>query len=398
MKKTKSQITLMMIVGLVLFIVIGLVFYLSKSVVKKQSQQAIKKTQETALEVQPIREFVAGCFDKVSKDAVVLIGLQGGYIYKSQNGPFADYRETDQGKFAVKFDGRIVSYNIMPPKFSVKIFSSKSPSYPWDSFPYKTESSEDKDFTGFFGINAMPPLNTSQGPNSIQVQIEEFINKNMLKCVNQNLFKDQGIEITTADPKTSVAIGKNGVGVDMNFPVIISNPKTKETTEIHDFSTQVDVRLKDIYYFVNDLVKKDIKDIKFNMREKTNEKDSFSIEVVEDVFAKDDVIIITDGISNVNGKPFKYIFGRRNRSPALYFLKQNHLEFADGYIITQDDLLKGASLEAEDPDEDSLSFNIKALANEQNLPKVLTVPELKFMVEVSDGQLMDYQIITATKI
>ena len=49
----KSQITMLMIVGLVLFVVISLALYISKAAVKKQSQQNIKKTQEATADAKP---------------------------------------------------------------------------------------------------------------------------------------------------------------------------------------------------------------------------------------------------------------------------------------------------------------------------------------------------------
>ena len=136
--KSKSQVTMLMIVGLVLFIVISLVLYLSKSAVKKQGQQNIKKTHESAIETQPIKEFVVKCLDKLAKDAIVLLGRQGGYIYTSQGGTLIDYQETDEGIFFVKHDGMNVAYNILPPKFAIPPYSSDVPDYPWITFPYKT--------------------------------------------------------------------------------------------------------------------------------------------------------------------------------------------------------------------------------------------------------------------
>ena len=55
-------------------------------------------------------------------------------------------------------------------------------------------------------------------------------------------------------------------------------------------------------------------------------------------------------------------------------------------------------MQAEDPDEDDALFDIKALSGNQNLPRVLDVPQLIFKVEANDGQLKDYQNITVDRI
>ena len=76
-------------------------------------------------------------------------------------------------------------------------------------------------------------------------------------------------------------------------------------------------------------------------------------------------VIITDEKILINGKPYEYIFSRRNRAPALHYIRNNVLQFEHGFTIKEPDLLQ-EKLKAEDPDEDSLEFNIKP-----PLPKLL---------------------------
>ncbi|MBI2659309.1 hypothetical protein HYX05_04405, partial [Candidatus Woesearchaeota archaeon] len=149
--KQKSQITMLMIIGLVLFIIVSLVLYLSKSAVKKQSQQTIKRVQETAVDTSSMKEFVSKCLDKLAKDALVLLGKQGGYIYTSQGGPLVDYQPTDEGLFFVKYNSLNVAYNILPPRFAVSPYASEIPDYPWTTFPYRPAASNAEVFEGFFG-------------------------------------------------------------------------------------------------------------------------------------------------------------------------------------------------------------------------------------------------------
>ena len=389
----KSQVTMLMIVGLLLVIVVSLVLYLSKSAVKKQSQQSIKKVQETAIETRPIKEFMQKCLDKLAKDAIVLLGKQGGYIYSSQGGTLIDYAETDEGLFFVKHNNLNVVYNIMPPKFAAPPYSSDIPAYPWITFPYKTPIPDVEVFEGFFGINNMPPLNYSEGPNSIQAQIETFIDNNIADCANFDIFRKQGIDIVMEQAKTSVIIGRNYVSIKSNIPMTITNPATNEYAEFEYSSTNVNIRLGDIYFFVKELIENDIKNIKFDIGKINNSKDFINVKLIKNVFSNDDLIIITDEKSLISGSPYEYIFARRNRAPALYYIKETILEFPQGYQITQEDLLQGTELRAEDPDEDNYTFTIKP-----EVPKVLDVPQINFKIEVSDGKLSDHQIITVNRI
>lgn len=394
--KHKSQVTMIIIVGLVLFIVVSLVLYLAKSTTKKQSKQIVKQTQETAIETQPIKEFVAKCLDKTAKDAVILLGKQGGYIYTSQGGTLIKHASTDEGLFFVNYNNLRVVYSIMPPRFSTSTFSSEVPDYPWVIFPYTTSSFDTESFAGFFGISNMPPLYASDGPHSIQAQIESFVDKNIASCVDFSIFNEQGLEIEMLIPKTSVVVGSKDIRVNAKIPITIINPKTKEIKELIDFTTNLEIRLNDIYAFVKELIRNDIQNIKFNISNFAG--NSLNVKLVENVYSSDDVVIVTDEKSLVAGKPYQFVFARKNRAPALYYLKNTNLEFEQGHLITQEDLLQGSELKAEDPDGDEALFTIKALSGNPELPRILNVPQLIFRVEVSDGQLIDYQDITVNRI
>ncbi len=389
----KSQVTMLMIVGLVLFIIVSLVLYLSKSAVKKQSVQNIKKTQETAIEIQPVKEFVTKCLDKLSKDAITLLGKQGGYIYASQGGTLVDYADTDEGLFFVKHNGLNVAYNILPPKFVLPPYSSEIPDYPWTTFPYRTATSSAEIFEGFFGISNIPPLNSSEGPNSIQTQIETFIDNNIASCTDFSIFEKQGLSIEMQPSKTFVIIGSGDVSVASKISITITNQATKEFTDLNEFSTNLNIRLKDVYFFTKELIENDIKNIKFNLRSTNNSKDFINIKLIENVFSNDDLLIVTDEKSLISSKPFEYIFARRNRAPALYYIRKTTLEFQQNYEIKKEDLLQNTELKATDPDEDNYTFTIKP-----SLPKILNIPQIKFKIEVSDEQLSDYQIIIVNRI
>ncbi len=392
-KLLKSQVTMMIIVGLVLFILVGIVFYISKSTVKKTTQQEVKTTQGTALDTQPIKEFVSKCQDKLAKEAVTIIGKQGGYIYKSQGGDLIDYSGGDQGIFFIMHDGNKVAYNIkQPPIYSVAPFSSVPPDYPWISFPYKNAQSNDQAFDGIFGLSNMPPLNISQGPNSIQSQIESYIDNKMESCADLSSFTNEGYEISVNKSKTTVTIASSDVRIKTSMPIKIVNKAAGEQTYIDTFSTTVNARLSDMYYFVKDIISKDVGNIKFNL-DVGNDKNSFRINALDNIFLKDDIVIITDDKSQISGKQFEYRFARRNRAPALYYIRPGYLRLLEDTQITQDILLSGLDLKAEDPDEDpitSSSFTISP-----PLPMTPDYPQrLSFRVEVTDGQLLDHQIIT----
>lgn len=396
MKKAKSQVTMLMIVGLVLFISVSLVLYLSKTVVKKQSQRNVKDIQETSIETQPIKVFVDECLDKTAKDAISLLGKQGGKIYKSQGGTLVDYQDTDEGNFFVKYKNLNVAYSISPPKFDAPPFFSSIPDYPWEKFPYETTLTAEV-FDGYFGTSNIPPLYAFQGPHSIQTQIETFIDNNIDSCLDFKLFKDQGYDISMNNSKTQVTIGSSDVSIISHLPLTITNSNTKETFEIERFTTNVGIRLKDIYFLIQGLINNDVTNIKFDIRNTRNSQ-NLNINLIENVFSNDDLIIVTDEKSLIYGKPFEYAFARKNRAPALYYIKTNTVTFPRDYLITEQELkqklIGDSEFKAEDPDEDEYTISIKPLHLTKSFPVKLDIPEIKFRIEVNDVEWKDYQNIT----
>ena len=397
--KTKSQITMIMIIGIILLIVACLFLYVSKSSGKKTREGSLKEAQETALEMQPLKEFVSGCLDKLAKDSIVLIGSQGGYIYESQGGTFVDFQETDEGIFFIINNRANAAYNIRQLSIYVPhTYSSTIPDYPWITFPYSAAGSGQKTFTGLFGLNGMPPLKKENGPHSIQEQIEFYVDSNIDGCLDFTPFEAQGYNIEKPTGKTTALFGSNDIAVKMEMPIRAINEQTRESFSLDEFSTNINVRLQDAYYFINGLVENDIQDIAFNLKDVSNNINSFNVKVMENAYANDDIVLVRDEQSLIYGKPFEYVFARKNRAPALYYIRNSVLTLPGGYLITQQDLVQDSELKAEDPDEDATSITIQAQRANPNLPTLLDNPQIKFKVEASDGALSDYQIITVNRI
>ncbi len=404
MKKMKSQVTMLMIVGLVILITISLVLYLFKSTVKKQDQQTIKNSQEASLDSQSIKSLVTNCISNLAKDAVVLLGKQGGYIYQSQGGTLADYDDTFEGIFFLRYGNNKVSYNVypIPRAFESGIYSAKIPDYPWQTFPYETESGGQELFEGpVFGFSVMPQLYFDQAPHSIEAQLEAFIDNKIQSCVNIGLFETQGYEVEISGSKTEVTIGRSDVGINSEIPLMVTNMATKQTFKFNTFSTRLDIRLGGIYSYVKGLIDKDTTNIAFNISRAQNNIDLIIVTKIELENLRDDLIKIIDEKSLVNGRPYEYIFARKNRNPALHYRIQNNFDFEAGHIITGEELLAGIQLKAEDPDEDSLEFKIyqsELGETEAEFPITLDYPDITFRIEVSDGELSDYQLVTVDRI
>lgn len=388
MTKKKSQVTIFLIIGVVIIILVGFSFYLTTYMSKEKTRQETKRAQKMKINLEQVEDYMNQCLDTTTKEALVLIGKQGGYIYKSQGGQIIDYREDDEGIFYVNYDGSRVSYAIQPLKRSTGIYSSTVPTYPWVTFPYTNLSKTEEKYLGIFGISKLPPINSSFGSNSLKSQIDHYIENNLENCLDWSVFEDQGYEISGTKMRADVTIAKNSFIVSLNYPIKIKEVVSGYETDMDDFLTSVDVRLYYIYNAVKTVIEKDIQDITFDIS--SDPGSGLSIEVEKDVFEQDDIIIIKDLNTKINARTFEFVFARKNRAPALHLITPSQVTLPALYTINDWDIVSGGlpGLMAKDPDEDNVGFSI-----EPRVPRELNLPEINFKVIASDGELQDYQTV-----
>ena len=395
----KSQITIFFILGIVMVMIVVTLLLLTRYAAKKTSRQETIDVKEAQFDVQPIKNFVGECLSVVSKEGLKLMGRKGGYLFISQGGTLIDYPNTDEGIFFVNHENNKVVYNILKPRFSIGKYFSTIPNYPWKTFPYEDESKTSQSFKtiSIFGTNNLPPSNKSFGPHSMQEQLEIFVTNNIDSCLDFSIFEDQGFDISKKEKNIAVDINENDVVFRMQYQIIIENLVSGEKTKLKDFLVRHNIRLGKLHTFVNRLIESDISDIKFNIINNTG-VNFFDVDIKRDVYNNDDLIIITDQKSLLDSFPYKYTFARKNRNPALFYLAPEEIELpmfdelGNLTIITNETIIGDQKLIALDPDEDLIdkgSFSINP-----KTPITLIFPKIEFIIEVTDGELKDYQIIT----
>ncbi len=374
--KKRCQVTLFIIIGIVILVIVGLLIYLTTYVTKKGIEKEITKSENIPLAVQPIKTYIETCLDKTAKDAIILIGKQGGYIYENfgglglpplLNGAFVDY------------DNNIYSYIIYPPMTEDFPFSSKPPNYPWINFPidpyppYREEV-----FAGDFGLLTLPPLE-GLGQMSIQYQLMTYIKNKIKDCMEFNVFEEQGFAVEEKGKLTvDVAIATTDIAVHLNYPLEIKSLTTEETTEISDFYINPKVRLRGIYGFVKELVSNDKNKINFDISDRENYRDDMTTQIRRgdgtDNKNYNDIITIIDNKLLLKDKPYEFNFARRNRRPALYFIKPINPAtnmFHENDWIYESNITKNP--QAIDPDEDeNLVFKFDPEGTADSLPTQIT--------------------------
>lgn len=372
----KGQVTMFMIIGIVLVIGASFLFYFN-------SKNADKVTKGSTLNTDEFENYINTCLKNSLKKNLIQIGLQGGRLYKSQNGLMQDFDKSQAGSFYILNDGEKVPYLIDKPYGKEgdgnENYQSNAPGYPWINFPMRSGVAT---YTGYFGINRMPPLKKPQN-----YSIEEELESATLADVNAcNLQSFENIyEITVKAPTLKISLN-NSVVAKLNYPITIKDVKTGAKKDFTTFTQEVPTRLKDMFYFAADMIQNDVQNITYDISTATTNE--FIVFIKRNASNYNDLIIITDKTSKIDGKQYKFQFARRNRLPAIE--KLDKLTLTKGTdiwnIISQ--------IKTQDPDEDKVSVIVEGF-DQGHI--VVDSDCTGIQVNITDGQYQDYEIFSTSK-
>ncbi len=381
MHKKRAQVTVYIILGIIILVLAILLFYFRNTTETGVIMQELVRAQEIPRDVRPITNYVTTNLDDAAKKGLLLIGMQGGYIYEYQGGPVPDCN-CSQSKKAIYYNGYWVYYDIHKQISGSSFFYWPNPPYyPWKKFPgYPGGISLPYSFssTCIFGINNLPPLEGSS-QYSIESQLTLYITNYLKNHINLTIFDEQGFKIEEGGINVSVLIGENDVTVFLEHPLSITKKTENIITNVSYFYTNPQIRLRKVYNLIDDTINKDIVDISFDIIDieiLDNYIDDITIEKKEDRYKHDDIIIIRDNRSMLYAEPYTFQFSRENRNPALHYIN------IPSSATTID--ISNINLKADDPDEDECFFSY-----------ILSI------VYVDDKELKDWQdlvgvIITGT--
>ncbi|MBI2651098.1 hypothetical protein HYX01_01380 [Candidatus Woesearchaeota archaeon] len=418
-----------------MIIVVIMLVVMSKFIGNKNLNVESGSTRKAKFDVQPIKTYITECLAEVSKDGLKKIGRQGGYLFTSQGGTLVDYTQDDRDKFFIEHEGSKVVYNILKPRFDVNEYSAAVPDYPWKFFPYFPSKNDREKFEAqdIFGANMMPALKKTKA-QSMQLQLETFVGNNIGNCLDFSTFEEQGFKFSKKENKTIVSINENDVVFKMEFPITVE-ASSGEKTELKDFLAKHNLRLAKMHDFADTLIENDISNIKFDISKGSS--GDFIVEVKRDISGKDDLIIITDKKSLLDNAPYKYFFARKNRAPALHYIKDDKISMTKqmkptyGFEYKEDPITKKITkklvITGEEEDMQPLTINLKANEVEIRREKPVKINldasdadedtpifssassgvsnfgcptnDFSFKIEVGDGDdgnPKDYQIITVS--
>ncbi len=188
MKKRKAQITIFIILGIVIIISIAGVIYLGKTKIDSDLSKKYFSQTDVKSQLNLVHESIINCIDTTTQNALVLIGLQGGY-YKSP-----------QGSFHI---GQI-------------------------SIPYYYKDN----------LLQMPKRST------ITTELEDYTNQNFKYCLEKIKINDFTLDYK--NPKTTTTIEKSKVSFKIDLPITIEKQSNKIKFETNEHPIEQESKLYEI--------------------------------------------------------------------------------------------------------------------------------------------------------
>ena len=205
--KKRGQITV--------FIVIGLIVLLTYFLLSYYKKESIEERELIQPELIPVQEYVQTCTKGLAKEAIELIGLNGGYIY------FPSWVENNPN-----------SYLALSP-----IKDIKNPYWWYD------------------GKEAIPPL------DFMSKQISDYTKANMPACLNNfSAFGDKYNIIKLGDLDVITEIGEEDVTIKSIYPIEVQDKFNKTLAKLQKYIVVVPIRLKKVYELANKIMERENKD------------------------------------------------------------------------------------------------------------------------------------------
>jgi hypothetical protein len=222
----RGQITLFMIIGVVVVIAAGLIFMFSNVTQNRAIEQDVKIiTEKVSNEFTPIQGYVDKCLYALGKEAVIKAGQQGGYV-DSENLIANPVSPTDGASNSLLFFPGDPSYKV---------------AYWW-----YMDSSNICDEGGQCTFSTNRP-DLTDSPNSIEGQIEKYIEDNIDVCLsNFRTFTQAGYSVeTSGKPKADVTIARSSVVLELEYQMAAS--KRNRNQDLTRFVIELPINLRKIY-------------------------------------------------------------------------------------------------------------------------------------------------------
>jgi len=205
--KKRGQITVFIIIGLIILLTYFLLSYYKK--------ESIEETELIQPELIPVQQYVQTCTKNLAREAIEIIGINGGYIY-----------------FPAWIQNNPNSYLKLSP-----IDELKNPYWWYD------------------GNDAIPPL------DFIAKQIEDYTKAGMADCIdNFSAFHEQYDVIELGNFNVIAEIEEEDIRVRTLYPIEVKDKFNKTLAKLQKFPVTIPIRLHKVHDLATEIMERENKD------------------------------------------------------------------------------------------------------------------------------------------
>ncbi len=409
MLNKKAQITLFFLIGILLFASVAFVLRATSVQTKAKLESETEQLTSELLKTTAFENYVNKCLKKLTKEAIIYIGQQGGKIDETQGGitnwlgnPFipgdkAIPHTKDNQSFYVFYGLKKRVLQDFPRRGEIPT----PPEYPYPGKLLEDRTRKERTSYGskvtIYGAKELLPLCDKKGPNpkrggivkksckthgsgdySIQRQIQGYIEKNLPTCVDFDSFSTNfAYNVSQGNVSINVTFTEEFVSVDAEYPLEIKLKSENKATKILAFRDDVKLRLMRIHEFADNFINNEAKNLLWNNSNYKEVKDGrdllwdndLKFYIKKDACTEtecssvfrgetDDIITIVDYSSLIDGSYYEFKFAVENRRPVLELIHEEENFNSSLYDLV---VLEGATIQmwpiAFDADEDDLTFN-----------------------------------------
>lgn len=227
---SKGQITVFIIVGVIILFAVALTIYI------KDSTNKVRPPVQNLVvsdEIKPIQVFVTDCLSAVSKDGLIRLGQNGGYINLPSGLKINPSKPYDS-------EALFFPPQVMPYWYYNRPCSGSSYGCSYVNNPPVCDD----------GVRCVLPYT---GSNSMEEQMNAFIEENIDTCLDGFTEFQDRFDIKTGRKIADTRFTESGVEIKLEYPLLISIKGSSLQEEIPYFNTEHNLNFRQIYQFAQEI-------------------------------------------------------------------------------------------------------------------------------------------------
>ena len=421
-REKRGQVTFFIIVGIVLIMLVLGMYVVINMVGSEEAETELEASIQTA-DIKPLEEFTQSCVTYTVNDAFLKLGQQGGVLLSDVGGPvqLSTLEKDDDYIYSDEYSMNI-AYGIKQYQAGTLGFEVEVPDYPTTSFPFLGTSYMPIGLFGYVSLSALEDPLDPANPNTMKGDLLYFISRKIPECT-ANFTNFPGFEVIQKPVNVTIDFNDQSTQVRVNYPLDIRKKGTNDFFHLETFDRNLDIKMLRMYRAIRDMLHEEVKNVTYQME--FREYDMIKVVKIENDISGsgDDIVVIEDTSSRIDGKPYRMNILIKNRPPALHYIDQyslSQIQFIEffninasenDYIIIQDSTGQqiysfNETISAMDPIGEHRLFYDPDDMDEHEASFSLTLPDIieyaetpaggsngrkSMTVYISDGEYTDFQ-------